>query len=124
MKKYGLQLVFGPNPDWQRVLLVLLTGLVFGIYTFWIQESGVFLRILGALVAADIGAGLVSNARGKAPKEWKNLGPLFPWIFVVLHLTVYPVVVILLISQSALRALLLGLLAMKVGFFAIGAWGK
>lgn len=92
----GVVLVFTPMPDWRTFVL--------------------------ALLAWDIGAGMVSNATRATREAWRNAASRYDRIsFIVSHLTVYPVVLFWLADgEIALALLVCAFLIAKVMLFISG----
>ena len=77
-------------------------------------------NILLALLAWDIGSGLMITSNEGLHQAWREQTRTNRWVFVIFHVTVYPAIVILLSPSVGISVLLVGLLVAKTGFFAVG----
>lgn len=112
-----MRLFFGDRPRTWTVALALLTGLILVIVAIFLQQPLEWNGNVTAVLAADIGAGLISNASDETNEAWKKESHARQWVFVIFHLTAYPAAIILLSQSMTLSVLLVGLLIVKTGLF-------
>lgn len=123
MKKPWALLV-GKNTSPGVAILLAASGLSFGVYAFVQGEGPLWQRLATGALAADVGAGLISNARPGTNLAWRDRDRVWAVGFIAVHLTVYPALLWLLCGPRAHFGLLLALLLCKTGFFALGVLGK
>ena len=114
------QLLVGFNAKPINVVLMLLVGAVLASSVLVIGGVESWKSILLALLAWDIGSGLMSTSNEGLHQAWRAQSRTNRWLFVIFHLTVYPAIVILLSPNVGISVLLVGLLLAKTGFFAAG----
>lgn len=119
MKKI-IHLLLGDPLRLEELLLILSVGLTLGIFTLFTLQTITVSNVLLALLAMDIGSGLISNSRTQTNRVWQSQPKWMIWTFIVFHLTVYPTVLVLLSSNILILCLLIALLVIKVGFFFVG----
>jgi hypothetical protein len=112
-----MNLFFGEHPSKWNIALSLLTGFILVGVAVMLQEPLGWNGIVTAFLAADIGAGLISNASKETNDAWKNESRSRQWVFVIFHLTVYPAAIILLSQSEVVTILFVGLLVVKTGLF-------
>ena len=76
--------------------------------------------ILTSVLAFDIFAGLLSNSQEKTHLAWGRVSKSYHKLFVVIHLTLYPLMVILFNVSIPLMILMLAMLLAKTAAFALG----
>lgn len=113
--------IVGRDPDRRVLLTAALAGAVLAALVFSVEQSEPLARSVAALLALDVGAGLVSNASRSTRSFWADRSIGARRTFLVVHLTVYPAALVLLVHTGWLRWLLFGALLVKVALFAGGA---
>ena len=114
-----LSLLLGENQDLRVIVLILIPPAFFAMYivmTFPLE----FKTIITALMALYIFAGLLSNLQEKTHQTWKKQPKSNLIAFVWIHLTLYPLVVVLVQVSLPLMMLMLAMLITKTLGFAIG----
>lgn len=114
-----LSLLLGENQDLRVIVLILIPPVFFAMYivmTFSLE----FKTIITALLALDIFAGLLSNLQEKTHQAWKKQSKSSLVAFVWVHLTLYPLAVVLVQVSLPLMMLMLAMLITKTLGFAIG----
>lgn len=114
------QLLVGSHTKPINVVLMVFVGAVLATSVLIIGGVESWKSILLALLAWDIGAGLMSTSNDGLHDAWRQQSRINRWLFVVFHLTVYPAVVIFLSPTLGISVLLVGLLIAKTCFFAAG----
>ena len=99
---------------------MLLVGAVLASSVLVIGGVESWKSILLALLAWDIGSGLMSTSNEGLHQAWRAQSRTNRWLFVIFHLTVYPAIVILISPNVGISVLLVGLLLAKTVFFAAG----
>jgi uncharacterized membrane protein YbaN (DUF454 family) len=118
MKKI-VALLFGEDQDLRQIILMLIPPIAFVIYILLTYNID-YKSIVTALLAFDIYGGLLSNLQEKTHIAWSKKSKKDQWIFVILHLTLYPGAVILFQISIPLMMLMLAMLLSKTISFAIG----
>jgi hypothetical protein len=111
-------LLIGEAPLRGKIILVLSGGIACGLLSLVFSVPFELRYLIGSILAFDIGAGLLSNLDPSTAKEWRKRPLWVRWLFVIAHLTVYPLSVYWLFAGSPVWPFLLGLLLVKVGAFA------
>jgi nitrate reductase NapE component len=114
-----LTLVLGENQDDKITMLILFPSAVFAAFIL-LTYSVHWKSILTSILAMDIFAGLLSNLQEKTNQAWKKQPRSHLIAFVVVHLTVYPLLVVLFQVSLPLMMFLLAMLFSKTMFFALG----
>lgn len=114
--------ILGEKPHPGTMASALLAGLAMAMVVAMRADEWDWQTILLMLLAADIGAGLVSNATEATRARWRaRTGPGPRIAFLVVHLTLYPAALFLLArGDLALFAFLATVLAAKIIAFAAG----
>jgi hypothetical protein len=120
MNKKLIHLLFGKPISLLGMTLILSTGLIVGLLTYFFLQEFSASNIIVSILAADIGAGLISNSRPQTHKEWKLQPRWVQWTFVIFHLTIYPIVLFLLTDNILVLSFLITLLTIKTALFFIG----
>jgi len=94
-----------------------MLGLLLATLSWIIQDSMTWQAIITALLGLDIGAGLISNATSSTNQAWREQSKQRQWLFVVFHVTVYPVAVVSLSQSPIVSLMLVGFLLIKTGLF-------
>lgn len=118
MKK-ALALLYGKNPDPRTVILMSLWPAAFVVYLF-LTYPFEWKLVATAFLAFDILAGLLSNSTEGTHEAWRELPKKALVVFVIFHLTLYPLLVVLFSVDTPLMMFLLATLVVKTAFFAIG----
>ena len=117
----GLSAVLiGRDPDPRVLLVAALAGTALVALVLGVEEGGRLTRAAAALLALDVGAGLVSNGSRSTRSYWAGRSLAARRTFVLVHLTVYPAALVLLVDTGWLRWLLVGALLVKIALFASG----
>lgn len=112
-----MNLLIGANPRKADIVLALMLGLLLASLSLILQYPMTWPAIITALLALDIGAGLISNATTSTNKAWREQSRQRQWIFVIFHLTVYPAVILLVSESHVVSFMLIGFLVIKTGLF-------
>lgn len=118
MKKL-VSLLVGENQNNKTAILMLVPPICFLVYILLSYPIS-FKSVATAILSLDIFAGLLSNLQDKTNQAWKKQTRKSLIMFVIFHLTVYPLVVILLQVSIPLMILMLGMLFTKTMAFAFG----
>ncbi|MBU1094348.1 MAG: hypothetical protein KKH01_07800 [Firmicutes bacterium] len=118
MKK-SLELLIGRDSNPWMVTVMLIAPTLFTVFILF-SYSFSWNTVITAVLAFDIFAGLISNAREETHTAWKELPKKSLILFVAFHLTVYPLFVILFQVDMWLMIFMLGMLFAKTSFFMIG----
>jgi len=113
--------IVGRDPDPHVLLTAVLTGAALAVLVLGVERSAPTVRVLAALLVLDVGAGLVSNASRSTRSFWAGRSVAARMTFVVVHLTVYPAALILLIGTAWLQWSLVGALLVKTVLFVQGS---
>lgn len=114
-----LSLLLGENQDLRVTVFMLIPPAFFAMYivmTFPLD----FKTIITALLALDIFAGLLSNLQEKTHQAWKKQPKSSLIAFVLVHLTLYPLAVVLVQVSFPLMMLMMAMLITKTLGFALG----
>ena len=114
-----LALLVGEEQDISTVLIILSPALFFSLFILFSYEID-FRTILTAVLAFDIFSGLLSNMQAKTHQAWRRISKSYHILFVVFHLTIYPLAVVLLTLSIPLTIMMLAMLVSKTAAFAIG----
>lgn len=112
-----MNLLIGANPRKADIVLALMLGLLLAALSLILQQSVTLSAIFTALLALDIGAGLISNATTSTNQAWREQSRQRQWIFVIFHLTVYPAVILLVSASLVVSFMLIGFLVIKTRLF-------
>ena len=118
MKKL-FELLFGKNQDNRVVLLILVSSFSFSGYILWLYPLTLY-TVLTAILALDIFAGLMSNLQPQTNQAWKKQRSSSRLLFVIIHLTIYPLLIVLFQVSLPLMTLMLVLLLTKTTAFVVG----
>jgi hypothetical protein len=118
MKKV-LSLLVGENQDIRIVIMILTPPAFFSLFVL-LSYSMDYRTILTSVLAFDIFAGLLSNSQEKTHLAWGRVSKSYHKLFVVIHLTLYPLMVILFNVSIPLMILMLAMLLAKTAAFALG----
>jgi hypothetical protein len=118
--------ILGDKPHPGTMASALFAGLAMAMVVAMRAGQWDWQTVLLALLAADIGAGLVSNATEATRARWRaRTGPGARTGFLAVHLTLYPAAIFLLArGDLALFAFLATVLAAKVIAFAAGKYDR
>lgn len=108
----------GQNP--RRGTIVVGTALGTALAALVLATAGPpwWIRLVGALLAWDVGAGIVSNASRSTHAQWASAPRAAQWAFIAVHLTVYPLALLFFVRTQPLAWVLVALLIVKTLFFA------
>jgi hypothetical protein len=112
-----LNLLVGASPRKADIVLAIMLGLLLATLSWIMQDSMTWQAIITALLGLDIGAGLISNATSSTNQAWREQSKQRQWLFVVFHVTVYPVAVVFLSQSTIVSLMLVGFLLIKTGLF-------
>jgi hypothetical protein len=113
--------IVGREPNPRILAAAVLVGVVLAAAVLGVERSEPFTRMVAALLALDVGAGLVSNASRSTRSYWAERSRVARLTFLVVHLSVYPAALVLLVGEAWLQWLLIGALCIKTALFATGA---
>lgn len=114
-----LRLVFGAL-DWQRIALIVMPGLISGGFVWFVHAGTPWTRICLAVLCVDLVAGALSNATHQTHAQWRTTHRWQRWAFVVVHLLIYPAVVLYLAPSSWLMWSMCAVLFIKLAVFVRG----
>lgn len=120
MKKI-LELLVGENQDIRIIVLILLPALSFSTFIFMAYPMTLATTIT-AIFGLDIFAGLLSNLQPKTNQAWKKRPRVLRIWFVVIHLSLYPLFVILFQVSIPLMIMMLVMLLSKTMAFVFGSF--
>ena len=112
MKKI-LELLVGENQDKRIIFLIFLPALSLSAFIFMTYPMTLATTIT-AFLGFDILAGLLSNLQPKTNLAWKKHPRTLRTWFVVIHLTLYPLFVILFQVSIPLMIMMLVMLLSKI----------
>jgi len=110
-------LLLGESPSRIKIILVLAGGTTLALFTGLLSTPFHLRYLFGAVFAFDIGAGWVSKLFPSTAASWRKAAPWARIVFVILHVTLYPLAVFFLLSGSLAMPYLLAILFLKVGAF-------
>jgi hypothetical protein len=110
--------LIGRTPRLGTLLLAAAVGGLLAAAVIVVDDSHWLIRAVGAVLAFDVGAGLVSNASASTHAQWVASSRRLQVGFVVVHLTIYPLVLLLLVDDRMLGWSLVALLLAKTMLFA------
>jgi nitrate reductase NapE component len=112
-------LLAGEHQDGRIIFIILVSSIAFSGYILW-MFSLTLNAIFTAILAFDIMAGLFSNLQPQTNQAWKKQPLLSRQIFIIFHLTLYPLLVVLFQLSLPLMVLMLVLLITKTTAFVVG----
>ncbi len=118
LQRVGL-LVFG-TLDWRHIAIIIVPGLIVGSVVWELYDGVLWERIVVLLLTIDLVAGGISNATPQTNAAWRRLVRWYRWLFVAVHVCVYPLVLWLLMASHGLFWVMLVILAIKMLFFVRG----
>jgi hypothetical protein len=118
--QYIGRLLFG-TLDWRRVLVIIAPGLIMGGVAWLIYDGALFQRSIVVLLMMDLVSGAISNATPQTNAAWRLLTRWHRWMFVVVHVCVYPLVLWQLMAPQELLWVMIIILAVKLLVFVRGA---
>ena len=114
-----LRFIFG-TLDWQRVVLIVMPGLISGGFVWFIHVGTLWARIGLAVLCVDLVAGALSNATQQTNAQWRTTPRWQRWVFVGAHLLIYPAVVLYLAPNTWLMWGMCAVLLIKLAVFVRG----
>lgn len=114
----------GENPQRRTILLATAVGTSLAVSVLVIDSSPWWIRIIAALLAWDVGAGLISNLSQSTHDQWASATRTAQIAFVALHLTLYPLALLFLIQNRPLAWVMIALLVVKTVFFSRVLWAS
>lgn len=112
--------IVGRDPDPRVLLGAALAGAALAALVLGVEQGGPLARAITALLALDVGAGLIGNASRSTRSFWAGRSLAARRTFVVVHLSAHPAALALLVDSAWLRWLLVGALLVKTALFAAG----
>lgn len=112
-----MNLLVGASPRKADIVLALMLGMLLATSSLMLQPQVSWTAIVTALLAFDIGAGLISNTTVSTNQEWQKQSTRRQWFFVIFHLTLYPVAIVFLSQSPMVSYILIGFLLIKTGLF-------
>lgn len=113
------RLLFG-TLEWRRVLVIIAPGIVLGGVTWLIYDGALWQRIIVVLLMMDLVVGARSNATIHTNVAWRLLPRWYRWVFVEVHVCVYPLVLWQLTVPQALLWVMIITLVIKLLVFVRG----
>lgn len=113
------RLLFG-TLDWRRMVSIIMPGIGMGILIWVIYDGALWQRSIVALLTFDLVAGALSNATPQTNAEWRRLTRWQRWLFVAVHVGLYPLVLWMLMAAHGLFWVMLIILTIKMIFFVRG----
>ncbi len=114
-----LALVFGSTAP-ATMLRILVPGMVSGVVVGWVLGISSLPHIVIVLATIDIVSGCISNATRATRYHWQQQSRMRRYIFVGIHLVLYPYALWLLPMPTWLFSCLLILLGTKISLFGYG----
>jgi hypothetical protein len=108
----------GEKPQRRTILLAIVLGTSLAVSVLVIDSSPWWIRIIAALLAWDVGAGLVSNLSQSTHDQWASATRAAQIAFLTVHLTLYPLALLFLIQNRPLAWVMVALLVVKTAFFS------
>jgi hypothetical protein len=108
---------FGVDPNPRNIAIAITFGAALAALVLLFDPTQWWARIAAALLAFDIGAGLISNATKATAAKWRSAPKLARTIYIAGHLSIYPLALFALVANPALFWLLIALLLVKTGLF-------
>jgi hypothetical protein len=119
-----LRLVFG-RATWPHIVIMLVPALGCGGFIWYASGASYdFATALCVLVTIDLVAGAISNATLATNRQWQRQPVWHRWIFVLVHVSIYPLGIWALATPPAARMVLLCILVLKVALFIRGSWWR
>lgn len=113
------RLLFG-TLDWRRMVSIIIPGIGVGSLIWLMYDGALWQRIIVVLLTIDLVAGAISNATPQTNAEWRRLTRWHRWLFVAVHVCVYPLVLWQLMASHGLFWAMLIILTIKIMFFVRG----
>jgi len=113
-------LIFGGTTP-TRIARILFPGIICGIAVAVVIGMATWAHILSIVLTIDLVAGAISNATRATNQQWQQLPRSAHILFVLIHLLIYPYGLWLLPLPAWLFGSLLGVLAIKIGYFVRGS---
>lgn len=126
-------LLLGKDSSLRDRIFIILFGLSFGLFFFYTMTEGKITQsnwviFIQSILVMDIGAGLISNTRNETREAWKPLGRRVALFFIIIHLTLYPLIWLLLSyfdnNFQIIEMWVLVVLILKTSFFGEGQFRK
>ena len=116
-----MKLLFGETSIGKTMLMIAF-GFVMGVFVYFLTKDNLtWHSMVGCVLAFDIGAGLLSNATSETNIAWQEKPKWLSVVFILFHLTVYPLVLLLTFKNFVYIGLfLIALLVIKTLLFANG----
>lgn len=108
---------FGLDPNPRNIAVALTFGATLAALVLLFDPTQWWARLIAALLAFDIGAGLISNATKATAAKWRSAPKLARTIYIAGHLSIYPLALFALVVNSTLFWVLIVLLLVKTGLF-------
>lgn len=113
------RLLFG-TLDWYRVLVIIAPGIVLGSVAWLRYDGALWQCIIVVLLTMNLVVGALSNATIHTNVAWHLLPRWYRWVFVGVHVCVYPLVLWQLTAPQALLWVMIITLVIKLLVFVRG----
>lgn len=117
--KTFISLIIGEDQDYRVIYILLFPALIFVIFTLLSYELNLY-TIITSVFAFDIFAGLISNLQPKTHSAWSRLSVASRYAFIIIHITIYPLLVVIFQISLPLMGFMLSMLLAKTLAFIFG----
>jgi hypothetical protein len=114
-----LKLLFG-KLTFHRILVILIPGLLAGIFLFWLHPNPTSLTWLTALFTMDLVSGMISNQLESTHRAWQSIKPIYAYLFIGFHTFIYPLILLMIENNYLILSTLLLILSVKLYGFIRG----
>lgn len=114
-----MELIFGKISP-KRILLILLPGAFIALLIAYFYKLRNLNDLFSLVLAVDIVSGIISNSTKPTQKAWLGVKSIYRYVFIVIHLTLYPALLVVFVGNNALQNILILLLLLKISIFTYG----
>lgn len=114
-----MELIFGKISP-KRILLILLPGALIALLIAYFYELRDLTDLFSLVLAVDVVSGIISNSTKPTQKAWLSVKSIYRYLFIVIHLTLYPALLLVIVENNTLQNILILLLLVKISIFTYG----
>ncbi len=114
-----LKLLFG-KVTLKHIAFILGPGFIAGILLLWFHPYPSSLTWLSALLTVDLVSGMISNQLSGTHQAWQANKPIYAYLFIIVHMAIYPVILFFIEKNSFIFMSLLIVLSIKLYGFIKG----
>lgn len=114
-----MELIFGKN-NLRRISLILLPGIIIALLIALLNKPENLTDLLSLVLVVDIVSGIISNSTKPTQEAWLKVRNIYKYLFLTIHLTLYPAILVVIVENDILQNILIFLLIVKISIFTYG----